>query len=74
MFSGISSANVRHHVKYRENRSNGCGDIGIFRFSKMAAAAILDFKKIQILNGLGDQICVTVLNFVNIDKSVDEIW
>ena len=49
MFSGIRSANVRHHVKFRENRSNGCGDIAILQFSKMAAAAILDFQKFKFL-------------------------
>ena len=50
MFSGIRSASECHHVKFRQNRSNGCGDIAILRFSKMASAAIL-FSKIQIPNG-----------------------
>ena len=49
MFSGIRSANAGHHVKFRENRPNGCGDIAIFRFFKMAAAAILDFQKFIFL-------------------------
>jgi len=49
MFSGIRSANARHHVKFRQNRSNGCGDIAILQFSKMATAAILDFKKFKFL-------------------------
>jgi len=31
-----------HHAKCRGKRSNQCGDIIIFRFFKMAAAAILD--------------------------------
>ena len=43
MFSFRRSADARHPVKFRQNRSNGCRDIAIFRFSKMAAAAILDF-------------------------------
>jgi len=48
MFSGICSANARHHVKFSQNRSNGC-DIAILRFSKMAAAAILDFQNFKFL-------------------------
>ena len=43
------SANARHHAKFRENRSNGCGDIAILPFSKMAVAAILDFQKFNFL-------------------------
>jgi len=34
---------VRHRTKFREDRSNRCGDMADFRFFKMAAAAILDF-------------------------------
>ena len=49
MFSAIRSANARHLVKFRENRSNGCGDIAIFRLSKMASVAILDFQKFKFL-------------------------
>ena len=40
---------MRHHVKFRQNRSTGCGDIAILRFSTMAAAAILDFRKFKFL-------------------------
>ena len=49
MVSGTRIANARHHVIFRQNRSNGCRDIAIFRFSKMAAAAILDFQKSKFL-------------------------
>ena len=49
MFSGTRIANARHHVNFRQNRSNGCRDIAIFRFSKMTAAAILDFQKFKFL-------------------------
>jgi len=49
MLSSIRSANTRHSVKFRQNRSNGCGDIGILRFSKMTAAAILDFRKFKFI-------------------------
>ena len=50
MLSGTRIANAYHLVKFRQNRSHDCGDIAIFRFSNMAAAAILDLKKIQIAN------------------------
>ena len=49
MFSSIRNVIARHHVKFRQNRSNSCGDIEISRFSKMAAAAILDFQKYKFL-------------------------
>jgi len=34
---------VRHRAKFRADWSNRCQDITIFGFSRMAAAAILDF-------------------------------
>jgi len=34
---------MRRHAKFGRNRSNRGGDMAIFRFFKMAAAAILDF-------------------------------
>ena len=40
---------MRHRTKFREDRSNRCGDIADFRLFKMAAAAILDFKKFKFL-------------------------
>jgi len=36
-------------TKFYKDRSNRYGDITIFRFFKMAAAAILDFQKFQFL-------------------------
>ena len=47
MVSGTRIANTRHHVKFRQNRSNGCRDIPILPFSKMVVAAILDFQKLM---------------------------
>ena len=35
--------------KFRKDRSNRCGDIAIFVIFKMAANAILDFQKLEIL-------------------------
>jgi len=49
MSSGFWAANARHHVKFRQNQSNGCGYIAIFRFYNIAAAAILDFQKFKFL-------------------------
>ena len=49
MFSGTTSADARNHVKFRQHRSNGCRDIAILQFSKLAAAAILDFHKFKFL-------------------------
>jgi len=37
-------AKLRQRVKFRRIRSNRAQDMAIFRFSKMAASAILDFK------------------------------
>jgi len=40
---------LHQHTKFRKDRSNRCGDITIFVIFNMAAAAILDFQKIEIL-------------------------
>ena len=52
MLCVIISANARHHVKFREYRSNGCGDIAILQSSKMAAAAISDIRKFNVLQAV----------------------
>jgi len=38
-----------HRAKFRRNRLNCSRDMVIFRFFKMAAAAILDFKNLKFL-------------------------
>jgi len=38
-----------HHARFREDRSNRCRDIAIFVIFKMAAVAIFDFQKFEIL-------------------------
>jgi len=40
---------LHHRTKFRKGRSNRCGDIAIFVIFKMAATAILDFQKFEIL-------------------------
>jgi len=39
----VESVELRHCAKICRNRSIRCRDMAIFRFFKMAAAAILDF-------------------------------
>ena len=38
-----------HHAKFGQNRLNRGRDMAIFRFFKMAAAAILDFENFKFL-------------------------
>jgi len=45
----IRMTNMRHRIKFREDRSNRSGDMADFRFLKMAAAAILDYGKFKFL-------------------------
>jgi len=40
---------LRQRTKFRKDRSNRCGDIAIFAIFKLAAAAMLDFQKFEIL-------------------------
>ena len=40
----LHTANLQHRAKFHRNRSSGSGEIVIFRFFKMATAAILNFQ------------------------------
>ena len=40
---------LHQHTKFRKDRSNRCGYIAIFVIFNMAAAAILNFQKFEIL-------------------------
>ena len=40
---------LHQRTKFRKDRSNRCGDIAIFVIFQMAAAAILNFQKFEIL-------------------------
>ena len=40
---------MHQRTKFRKDRSNRYGDIAIFVILKMAAAAILNFQKFEIL-------------------------
>ena len=72
----VTRAAVRHHTKFRGDRSNRCGDMAIFPFFKMAVAAILYFQIFEFLTversrGLN---CIATPNFVAIGQTVAEIW
>jgi len=40
---------LHQRTKFRKNLSNRCGDIAIFMIFQMAAAAMLNFQKFEIL-------------------------
>jgi len=40
---------LHQHTKFRKDQPNRCGDIAIFVIIQMAAAAILNFQKFEIL-------------------------
>ena len=40
---------LHQRTKFRKDRSNRCGDIAVFVIFQMAAAAILNFQKFEIL-------------------------
>jgi len=75
MLYGIRSANARHSVKLRQNRSNVYGDVAILRFFKLVAA-ILDFQKFKFLtaNPLERPNLRHLLNCIKIGRFVAEIW
>ena len=45
----LKGAELRRHAKFGRKRSKRGGDIAIFRFFKMAAAAMLDFSKFKFV-------------------------
>jgi len=46
---GSRGTKMCHNAKFRGDRSNRCCDMAIFRFVKMAEAAVLDFENVEIL-------------------------
>ena len=48
-FNFLTVGQVHQPSKFHKDRSNPCGDIAIFVIFKMAAAAIMDFQKFEIL-------------------------
>ena len=50
LMTGAVKGHILHQrTKFYKDRSNRCGDIAIFVIFKMAAAAILNFQKFEIL-------------------------
>ena len=49
MVRKVKRVELRHNAKFCRNRSNRGRDMAIFRFFKMAAAAILDFQNMKLL-------------------------
>jgi len=47
-FLTVKKDELRHYAKFCRNRSNHGGDVS-FRFFKMAAAAMLDFRNFKFL-------------------------
>ena len=69
-------ADLRRHAKFGKNRSKRAPETAIFRFSKMAAAAILDFQNFKFLT-VGqlkrvERRCPA--KFGEIDRNAAEIW
>jgi len=55
MVSMVRMAELHHYAKFCWNSFNRGRDIAIFRYFKMAAAAILDFKNFKLFNGRNNQ-------------------
>jgi len=49
MVCAVKGYILHQRTRFHKDRSNHCGDIAIFVIFKMAAAAILDFQKFEIL-------------------------
>jgi len=49
MVGAVKRPILHQRTKFRKDRSSCCVDIAIFVIFKMAATAILDFQKIEIL-------------------------
>ena len=49
MVAAVKGHIMHQRTKFYKDRSNRCGDIAIFVIFQMAAAAILDFQKLEIL-------------------------
>ena len=76
MVGRLKSGHLRLLAKFRRNQSFRGRDMAIFRFSKMAAAAILDFYIFEIITAgtLKRQNCIIVPIFVEIGQTAAKIW
>jgi len=64
---------LHQRTKFRKDRSNRCGYITIFVIFNMAAAAILNFQKFEILMTF-PPICVIMPDFIKIGQTAAKIW
>ena len=76
ILTAFGGPKMRHRTKFCADRSNRCGDMAVFNFSRWRTSAILDFQKWEILTGctLRGPKCVILPNFVQIGQGVAEIW
>ena len=72
----VKKNELRHCAKFCRNHSNHGVDMAIFRFFKMATAAILDFGNFKFLTAERSRgsNCIIVPNFVKIGPTAAEIW
>ena len=66
---------MRHRAKFCADRSNSCGDMAVYDFSRWRPSAILDIQKLEILlpAPFGGPKCVVVPKFVQIGPGIAEI-
>jgi len=71
----VNRVELHHRAKFRQNRACRGRNITIFRFLKMAAAAILDFQNFKFLTAgtVKGAKGTSVPNFVKIDRTAAEI-
>ena len=71
----VNRVELHYRAKFRQNRSCRGRNMAIFKFLKMAAAAILDFQHFKLLTAgtVKGTNCCSVPNFVKIDRTAAEI-
>jgi len=72
---GVQRVEKHQHAKFCQNRSIGCEDFNIFRFSRWRPPPswIVEFTKFYWLTVSARPRCITVPNFVKIGRSIAEI-
>ena len=71
----VQRANMRHHAKFRADRSIHCRDMAIFDFARWRPSAILDFyMHIGTTHDGYWVVSITVQNSVEIDTDVSTMW
>ena len=73
MTGALERPNLRHTVKFHQDRSIRCRNMTIFRFFKMVAARHLGFLKFAILNVLWRKECQCAAPCQTSSKSVKRL-